>query len=214
MTERAPAAQDHTHPKSPSAPQGDAGAGSAVRKELEMLRLEGDKRPWNLPPLVASQGGIVFNHKHIEFWKHAHDMACAEITRLRAREAKPTLRPEDVRKALAQQGFAIVPMEPTPDMRIKGGIAWSEAMDTAETYVDTADACYKAMLGAAEPAAIRALDLTQPPSPAEGGESLPPDVSRLVIAARVVAFEDQGPEALKELDKASEAFAARVPWEE
>jgi hypothetical protein len=43
--------------------------------------------------------------------------------------------------------------------------------------------------------------------------TLPEDVVRLVIAARVVAFEDQGAEALRELDKASEAFAARVPWD-
>jgi hypothetical protein len=45
-------------------------------------------------------------------------------------------------------------------------------------------------------------------------EPLPPDVVRLVIAARIVAFEDQGPEAIKELDAASEAFADRVPWED
>lgn len=43
---------------------------------------------------------------------------------------------------------------------------------------------------------------------------LPNDVRRLVIAARVVAFEDQGPAAIKELDAASEAFADRVPWED
>lgn len=44
---------------------------------------------------------------------------------------------------------------------------------------------------------------------------LPPDVRRLVIAARKVAFEDQpSREALKELDGASEAFADRVPWED
>jgi hypothetical protein len=39
--------------------------------------------------------------------------------------------------------------KPTPDMRIQGGIAWSEALPTAETYVDTADACWKAMIDAA-----------------------------------------------------------------
>lgn len=43
---------------------------------------------------------------------------------------------------------------------------------------------------------------------------LTPDVRRLIIAARVVAFEDQGREALKELDEASEAFADRVPWDD
>lgn len=41
---------------------------------------------------------------------------------------------------------------------------------------------------------------------------LPADVVRLVVAARVVAFETQSREALKELDEASEAFASRVPW--
>lgn len=45
--------------------------------------------------------------------------------------------------------FVLVPVEPTPDMRIAGGIAWSDALPDAETYVDTADACYKAMLAAA-----------------------------------------------------------------
>lgn len=45
-------------------------------------------------------------------------------------------------------------------------------------------------------------------------EPLPKEVRELVIAARVVAFEDQSPEALKALDKASEAFAEKVPWDE
>lgn len=36
---------------------------------------------------------------------------------------------------------------------------------------------------------------------------------RLVFAARKVAFEDHGPEAIKELDKASEAFAW-MKWED
>lgn len=46
------------------------------------------------------------------------------------------------------------------------------------------------------------------------GASVPADVARLVIAARIVAFEDQSPSSLKELDQASEAFASRVPWED
>lgn len=40
------------------------------------------------------------------------------------------------------------------------------------------------------------------------------ELRRLVIAARVVAYEDQSAEALEELDKASEAFAELVPWED
>lgn len=43
---------------------------------------------------------------------------------------------------------------------------------------------------------------------------LPPDVARLVVAARIVAYSDQSAEALQELDKASEAFADRVAWDD
>lgn len=43
---------------------------------------------------------------------------------------------------------------------------------------------------------------------------LPEDVVELVKAARVVAFEDQSPEALKRLDTASEAFVDRLPWDD
>jgi hypothetical protein len=54
-----------------------------------------------------------------------------------------------------------------------------------------------------------------PASPPLANEELVgSDVTRLVIAARKVAFENQGPDALKELDKASEAFADRVPWDD
>jgi hypothetical protein len=44
--------------------------------------------------------------------------------------------------------------------------------------------------------------------------ALPEDVVELVIAARIVAFEDQSPEAIQALDKASEAFSDRVPWDD
>jgi hypothetical protein len=43
---------------------------------------------------------------------------------------------------------------------------------------------------------------------------LPQDVVRLIIAARMVAWEDPDAENLKELQEASEAFASRVPWED
>jgi hypothetical protein len=43
--------------------------------------------------------------------------------------------------------------------------------------------------------------------------SLAQDVVDLVIAARVVAYEDQSTEAIRALDKAAEAFAERVGWE-
>lgn len=42
---------------------------------------------------------------------------------------------------------------------------------------------------------------------------LPNDVVRLVIAARVVAYENQDADALRELDLAAESFASRVPWD-
>ncbi len=44
--------------------------------------------------------------------------------------------------------------------------------------------------------------------------ALPDDVVRLVIAARIVAYEGQHPDDVKELDRAVEAFAERVPWDE
>lgn len=49
---------------------------------------------------------------------------------------------------------------------------------------------------------------------AQVGEQLPDDVVRLVIAARLVAWEDPDPENLKELQDASELFASRMPWED
>lgn len=45
-------------------------------------------------------------------------------------------------------------------------------------------------------------------------QEIPADVRRLVVAARVVAFEDQGTDAIKALDQASEAFADRVRWDD
>lgn len=58
------------------------------------------------------------------------------------------------------------------------------------------------------------IDQLPPLTAADIYGALPLDVRRLVIAARRVAFESQDREALKELDNASEAFAARVPWED
>lgn len=52
-------------------------------------------------------------------------------------------------------------------------------------------------------------------APAPSDEAgVPDDVVRLVIAARMVAWEDPDPETLKELQAASELFASRVPWED
>ena len=46
------------------------------------------------------------------------------------------------------------------------------------------------------------------------GKHLPDDTRRLVIAARMVAWEDPDPANLKELQDASEAFAGRIAWED
>ena len=54
--------------------------------------------------------------------------------------------------------------------------------------------------------------LASPPPPK--GEALPEDVVRLVKAAREVAFGPNPAAAIGALDKASEAFASRVPWED
>jgi hypothetical protein len=52
-------------------------------------------------------------------------------------------------------------------------------------------------------------------TPPHALEETPADVTRLVLAARAVAFHDDATtEELKELDAASEAFADRVPWED
>lgn len=69
---------------------------------------------------------------------------------------------------------------------------------------------------------VRALRATHSPSEAE----VEADVARLVIAARELVFSDHRPvgapatqaeveliDLFDELDKASEAFASRVPWE-
>lgn len=49
---------------------------------------------------------------------------------------------------------------------------------------------------------------------AEEREKVPDIVVRLVIAAREVAFGPHPAAAIDALDKASEAFADRVPWED
>lgn len=48
-----------------------------------------------------------------------------------------------------------------------------------------------------------------------GPNKLPADVVRLVIAAREVAYTDApDPKEREELDRAVEAFAERVPWDD
>ena len=55
--------------------------------------------------------------------------------------------------------------------------------------------------------------LPAPASPLPEGGGLPADVVRLVVAARMVAFDRVSPATIAELDAASEAFASRVPWD-
>ena len=65
-----------------------------------------------------------------------------------------------------------------------------------------------ALHAAVDPFKMRAL-LTE----LQHRRELAQDVIDLVIAARMVAYEDQSPEAIRALDKAAEAFAERVGWE-
>jgi hypothetical protein len=58
------------------------------------------------------------------------------------------------------------------------------------------------------------LDRLQAALAAAPTAALPDDVTRLVIAARDVAYSEPTKETLRELDKAAEAFAERVPWDD
>jgi hypothetical protein len=70
----------------------------------------------------------------------------------------------------------------------------------------TPDWTYCKACGETNPAALS-------PRPVQP-QAVPDDIARLVIAARIVAHEDQGKEALAELDQAVEEFASRVPWDD
>lgn len=64
-------------------------------------------------------------------------------------------------------------------------------------------------------AMVEAVQAHLPASPSVSASPLPDDVVRLVIAARKVAFITAlDPDAVAELDAASEAFADRVAWED
>lgn len=82
---------------------------------------------------------------------------------------------------------------------------WEEEGMAVDTVVNSGDLMVLLSLAGAAYHAKHTL---------RSGQTAPAgDVVRLVVAARRVAFEDQGAEAIKELDKASEAFASLVPWE-
>lgn len=75
-----------------------------------------------------------------------------------------------------------------------------------------------------EPTGTNLLDFVQAEAMVrhmiEGAPDLPADVIRLVIAAREIAYSDldggggEWKAARDELDKAAEAFASRVPWDD
>lgn len=63
--------------------------------------------------------------------------------------------------------------------------------------------------------AIRLKQANKPKhSPLPQHAELPAGVVRLVIAARLIAWEDTTPDNLKELQDACELFAGRVPWDD
>lgn len=104
--------------------------------------------------------------------------------------------------AALPEGWVAAPRHPTHSMKTAGARVCGN--------YDLAHDAWVQMLAAAPQA-----------HPATGTDELPADVVRLVIAARAVAFDDafltadlDANAALKELDAASEAFAARVPWED
>ncbi len=59
-----------------------------------------------------------------------------------------------------------------------------------------------------------ALSASPAEPPQDRADALPADVARLVVAARTFAYGDPFPEDKTELDKATEAFADRVPWDD
>lgn len=101
------------------------------------------------------------------------------------------------------EGWKLVPVEPTDEIL--------EAMYEAEwdakydgTQAPMVNAVYGAALAASPP-------LLQS---ASGFSGMDDAISELVIASRIVAFGDLSPDAIKGLDRASEAFAAIVPWDD
>ncbi|MFC5421969.1 hypothetical protein ACFPOB_20615 [Bosea eneae] len=88
-------------------------------------------------------------------------------------------------------------------------------MSDVSACIETAERCHIGLRGLGRMADKRDgfrrwHELIRAGAPA----GLPEDVARLVVAARIVAYSDQSAEALRELDKASEAFADRVAWDD
>ena len=71
----------------------------------------------------------------------------------------------------------------------------------------------RAAFGGGSLALTRIADAIERGEYAGGRPALPSDVTRLVIAARLVADDGANAESMRELDQAAEAFASRVSWE-
>lgn len=92
-------------------------------------------------------------------------------------------------------GFVLVPVEPTKEMMHAGIYQSARGSSWDDVY-----SMWKDMLAA---------------RPVTQELALPQDVINLVIAARNVAYDTPpDDEVIRELDKACEAFAERVPWED
>lgn len=148
----------------------------------------------------------------------AHQAAVAEAWKLvTLRNGEWTLDGEKEKRVIATRGMfeefllfysgararldgaKMMPRDATEEMVVAGGNAQTRSIGSwGEPGV-----CYRAMFAEFNKA-DHARDVP----------ALPPDVVELVIAARIVAYEDQSPESLRDLDKAAEAFSERVPWED
>lgn len=96
-------------------------------------------------------------------------------------------------------------LDPEQEILVRAHAAWMLALSKMPDHVQIVMTTEEAQT--ALKAAI-AVARAEPPPP-----SVPVDVQKLVIAARLVAYEDKSPDAIKELDAAVEAFADRVPWD-
>ncbi len=98
------------------------------------------------------------------------------------------------------------------DGHVCDDVAWFDKFTTLHDFIDqTIRPCQPAAIG----------DLF--PAPSAMGKALPADVCRLVVAARQVLDEygresvdeyQAGHDTLRQLDKAAEAFASRVCWDD
>lgn len=116
--------------------------------------------------------------------------------------AQPAIEEEGLRSELTNARDAFVAIQ---DATIAGkvcdDIAWFSDIETLHDFcADQADKIDAVLLRTSAAGSTR--------------DDVLADVVRLVIASRRVAFEDRSPEAIKELDVASEAFADRVLWED